>query len=69
MILNAGNGKFIGGLLFMASLMYGFLIYIILSGFYSNRPVLTTGPVNTSIDRFFANPVCITQKEAEVIKF
>jgi hypothetical protein len=25
MILNAGNGKFIGGLLFMASLMYGFL--------------------------------------------
>jgi hypothetical protein len=53
----------------MASLMYGFLIYIILSGFYSNRPVLTTGPVNTSIDRFFANPVCITQKEAEVIKF
>jgi hypothetical protein len=25
MILNAGNGKFIGGLLFMASLMYGLL--------------------------------------------
>jgi hypothetical protein len=25
MILNAGNGKFIEGLLFMASLMYGFL--------------------------------------------
>jgi hypothetical protein len=25
MILNVGNGKFIGGLLFMASLMYGFL--------------------------------------------
>ena len=25
MILNAGNGKFIGGLLFMASLMYGVL--------------------------------------------
>jgi hypothetical protein len=25
MILNAGNGKFIGGLLLMASLMYGFL--------------------------------------------
>jgi hypothetical protein len=25
MILNAGNGKFIGGLLFMVPLMYGFL--------------------------------------------
>ena len=60
MILNAGIGKFIGGLLFMASLMYGFLIYIILSGFYSNRPVLTS---------FLPTLFVLLKKKAEVIKF